>query len=59
MPLPPPPTLGPREAAQWCAIVDAVGSDHFLYAMRPLLAAYCGVIVQLDDINAAMTALVA
>jgi hypothetical protein len=55
-PLEPPQGMGEREAAEWRALVNSLGSGWFPRETHGLLWALCSVTVQLNDINEAMAA---
>ena len=52
----PPPALGVREAAEWQAIVARLGAAWLPRETHALLTAYCNIVVQLDDVHAALAA---
>jgi hypothetical protein len=54
--LDPPPQLGAREAAEWRAITTGLGAAWFPRECHALLAAYCVVKTQLDDVHQALAA---
>ena len=47
--------MGARERAEWRAIVTRFGSEALPHETRTLLAALCGVIVSLGDVNAELS----
>jgi hypothetical protein len=50
--LEPPAYLREREREEWRAIVARFGSEAFPHETRTLLAAFCGMIVSLSEVNA-------
>jgi phage terminase small subunit len=54
--LDPPPQLGAREAAEWQAVTARLGPAWFPRECHALLATYCTIKTQLDDVHRALAA---
>jgi phage terminase small subunit len=54
--LDPPPQLGAREAAEWQAVTARLGPAWFPRECHALLATYCTIKTQLDDVHQALAA---